>query len=187
MIPYLLKPTLKLLVAFALLCATPLLSPAQDSLNVGVWGANNDLPRRDTLPLQIAIDASHTYTDTIKGGPFILPDSTLEIYSGEYVQLELETSGTTITRIKSVKVNAHPEKTIVLHLSPNIQDLNRPGAQLEIRNPFPYRLSYEARTFSAKRKKWRKENPMPVTAKMTSPETYTDPIVKVSLSNWKLQ
>ncbi len=182
-----LNPLFKVLfICFCVL--SPMLSHAQEPV-VGLGGPDNDKPLRDTLPqaIQIAIDASKTYTDTIPAGPYILPDSSLVMYSGEYIVLELETSGKTITRIKTVKVNAVPDRTIVLHLSPDMQNASRPGTVLEVRNPFPYRLSYEAKTYSAKRKKWRKENVMPVSAKTSNTENWVEPVVKVSLTNWKLQ
>lgn len=58
---------------------------------------------------------------------------------------------------------------------------------LKIINPLPYVLTYEARMFLLREKRWVKTDVYPVMAGISGMETWKDIIVSLSLSNWSLR
>ena len=56
---------------------------------------------------------------------------------------------------------------------------------LEVQNPFPKNLTYEAQMFLLSNKKWVKTSIYPVMAGLSGFETWTDIIISLGLGNWK--
>ena len=56
---------------------------------------------------------------------------------------------------------------------------------LEIHNPFLKNLTYEAKMFLLRTKKWNDTDVYPVMAGISGIETWNDIIISLGLSNWK--
>ena len=148
------------------------------------FGQSNDLPIRNSFGLNIAVDEVNFYHDSVKSTAYILPDSTIQIYPGEKIFVEIELGSTTIKSMKTVKENLNPEKTVTITFTQQTDGRQHKSMMLKIENPFNSELHYKAIMFLMKNKVWARTNVLPVRAKMESYETWPDIIVSLGLSGW---
>jgi hypothetical protein len=152
--------------------------------SVQCFGQSNDLPRRDSFALNLAVDEVNFYQDEVKSSSYILPDNTIQIYPGEKIFVEMELDGTKIKSMKTVKENLNPTKTVTITFTQQTDGKQHKGMMLKIENPFNYELDYKAAMYLLKYNKWAPTDVSPVRAKIASYETWTDIIITLGLSDW---
>jgi hypothetical protein len=151
------------------------------------FGQTNDLPKRDTFTLNIAVDDSSFYNSEIKASAYVLPDNTIQLYPGEKIYVEVELVKKEIKSMKTVKENLNPDKTITITFSQQTDGKKHKGMMLEVENPFNKELEYKANMFLMKYNKWVSTSVLPVQPKLTSFETWTDIIVTIALTGWEFK
>ena len=151
------------------------------------FGQTNDLPKRDAFTLKMAVDDTNFYQTEIQASAYVLPDNTIQIYPGEKIYVEVELVKKEIKSMKTVKENLNPEKTITISFSQQTDGKKHTGMMLKIENPFNMKLEYKANMFLMKYNKWAPTNVLPVQAKLSSFETWSDIIVSIALSGWELK
>ncbi len=151
------------------------------------YGQNNDLPIRESFKLTLAVNDTNFYQTDIKASSYILPKNIIQIYPGETLYIEAEISKDTLSGMKSVISNLHPEKTIIISFTQTKEGKLHQNMILKIDNPFDHKLNYIAHMFLMKQKRWVKTDVLPVLAKKIGFETWADIIVTLALSDFKLQ
>jgi len=111
----------------------------------------------------------------------------LQIYPGEKLFIEVETSKSEITSMRVVKENLNPQKTIMVDFTQTTKGKKSESMMLKIVNPFEKDLEYKAMMFTVGHDKWIDTNVYPVRAKLTSFEMWSDVIITLVLSDWKLK
>ncbi len=150
------------------------------------FGQSNDLPNRDSLDLKIAVDSINFYQTTIGSTPYILMNHTVQLYPGEQVFVEMEFDGSELKTAKTVKENLNPEKTVIISFKQLMEGKIHQGMMLHITNPFDKELDYQAHMFLMKSSKWLPTSILPIQAKLSSYEHWSDVIVSIGLSGWQL-
>jgi hypothetical protein len=148
---------------------------------------SNILKERSSYTLRIAVDSIEFYETEVKAGSYILPDKTLQLYTGETVFIEVETRGKEIVSLRTVKENKKPQKTVAISFLQLAMGHSHKMMELKISNPFYWALHYKAGIFLIKPKKWIPTDVLPIPATLESFETWPDPIATIALSDWKLQ
>jgi hypothetical protein len=152
------------------------------------FGQNNDLPNREAFNLTLMINDTNAYFSEIQSSPYILPDNSIQIYPGEKIFVEIELVKNEIKSMKTVKENLHPEKTLIISFSEQTHDNNiYSSVILKIVNPFNKQLEYKASIFLEEQRKWVSTSVLPVKAKLSAYETWSDLIVTISLSDLKFK
>jgi hypothetical protein len=151
------------------------------------FGQSNDLPQRDAFKLNIAVDDTNFYSADIKASSYILPENTIQLYTGEAIFVEVELDNKEIKSMKVVKENLHPEKTLIISFSQQTDGKIHKGMMLKIENPFDKKIEYKAKMFLMKYNKWAPTSIQPVQPKLTSFETWTDLIVTIALTGWEFK
>ena len=148
------------------------------------FGQTNNLAQRDAFKLKIAVNDTNFYSADIKSAAYVLPDNSIQIYPGEKIYVEVELVKKEIRSMKTVKENLNPEKTITISFSQETEGKKHKGMMLNIENPFNKKLEYKANMFLMKYNKWAPTSVLPVQAKLSSYETWSDLIVTIALSGW---
>jgi hypothetical protein len=157
------------------------------SLTFGFSYAQNEKTNREEFTLKLPVDGEQFYEQKVENSPYFVKDNVLQIYPGEKLFIEVELKKKEITSMKVVKENLNPEKTIEIELTQNTKDRKSESMMLKIINPFKKDLEYTAMMFIVGHDKWINTNVLPVRAKLTSYETWTDVIITLVLSDWKLK
>jgi hypothetical protein len=151
------------------------------------YSQSTDLPDRAAFKLKLAVNDTDFYEANIKEAPYVLKNNTIQIYPGDKIFIEMEVIDKEIKSLKSVKTNINPEKTVTITFSQVAEGRKHQQMILNVQNPFAFNLSYSAAMFLLKQKRWIKTDVLPVRAKIGSYETWSDIIVTMALSDWKLQ
>lgn len=144
----------------------------------------NYKPDRDSYPLTIAVNKKSTYQSDIKASPYVVGADVLQLYAGETVFVEVEQSNGVVNRIKTVKENKNPEKTLEISFLQNANKKTHVNMMLKISNPFKMDLSYSAKIFLMTHNTWVNTNVLPVKAGLSSIEMWPDVIVSIGLADW---
>jgi len=148
------------------------------------FGQANYLPERKAFRLSLVVDDTTFYSVNIKASAFVLPDNTVQLYSGEKVYVEVEIEGNEIKSMRSVKENNNPAKTLTISFVQHTEGRKHDQMVLEIANPFKKKLEYTAHIFLMKQNKWVGTNVLPVSEKITAFENWPDIITTIALSGW---
>ncbi len=140
--------------------------------------------KRQPYKLTVAVDKNSFYQEDIKATPYVLPDSSVQIYPGETIYVEVEKENAVIKKITAVKENINPSKTLVIEFSQTTKKKVHEMMMLKITNPFNERLIYKATMFVLKAKRWVPTDVMPVEPKLDGFETWPDIITSIALGNW---
>jgi hypothetical protein len=156
-------------------------------ITLGAFAQGNDKPSREALKLKLSVNDTDFYAADIKQSDYVLKNNTIQIYPGEKIFIEMDVVNKEIKSLKSVKENINLEKTVTITFSQVSEDRKHQQMILNIQNPFAFNLNYSAAMFLMKQKRWVKTDVLPVRAKIGSYETWSDIIVTMALSDWKLQ
>jgi len=151
------------------------------------FGQTNDLSQRDAFKLNIAVDDTNFYNADIKASAYVLPDNTIQLYPGETIFVEVELTRKEIKSMKTVKENLHPEKTLIISFSQQTEGKIHKGMMLKIENPFNKKLEYKANMFLMKYNKWAPTSVLPIQAKLSAYEIWSDIIVTIALTGWEFK
>jgi hypothetical protein len=148
----------------------------------------NDLPNRSTFVLRLVVDNDNFYVDTVAASPYVVKNTTLQIYPGEKVFLEMEEDSGKIKSVKTVRQNLNPDKTVEISFFQNIDGKKNNGMMLKIdKNPFKQILKYKVTMYLMKYKKWAPTSVLPIQPGIGSYETWPDAIVTIALYGWDLK
>ena len=70
--------------------------------------------RRPAYKLNVAVDKDTYYEDNIKSTPYILPDTSIQLYPGETIYVEVIEENGVIKKMTAVPVIKDPAKTITI-------------------------------------------------------------------------
>ena len=157
------------------------------SLTYGFSNAQNEKTNREEFTLKLPVDGEQFYEQKVENSPYFVKENTLQIYPGEKLFIEVEVNKKEIISMKVVKENLNPNKTIEVELTQNTKDRKNESMMLKIVNPFKKDLEYKAMMFIVGHDKWINTNVLPVMSKLTGYETWTDVIITLVLSDWKLK
>ncbi|WP_431244787.1 hypothetical protein ACQ9BO_11320 [Flavobacterium sp. P21] len=139
---------------------------------------------RKAFSLEIAVNETQQYKAEIPESPYFVKEKLLQIYCGEKVFVECEIAGDSISDMKIVTENTHPEKTIEIQFSQDVKDRKSINTMLQLNNPFNKDLVYEAIMLTPFSEQWKSTSTIPITAKLMSFETWGHPIISLGLMNW---
>ncbi len=149
--------------------------------------SQNDKPKRSPFKFEIAATETQQYAMDVKESPYFVKEKILQIYCGEKVFVECEIQADTISKMKVVEKNINPEKTIVIDFSQNAENRKDLRTDLNVKNPFPKTLKYEALMFTPISEKWKSTSIIPIKPKLENFEMWPHPIITLVLENWKLE
>ncbi|MDP4209597.1 MAG: hypothetical protein Q8928_12360 [Bacteroidota bacterium] len=148
--------------------------------------SQNENPYRQEFVLNLPVNGDQYYEQKVGKSPYFVHDNVLQIYPGEKLFIEVKKTGNSIDSMKVVKVNINPEKTIIVEFTQNVKDRKSESMFLNIVNPFDKDLEYKAMMYIVGQNKWIKTHVLPVKSKLTGIEMWSDVIITLVLSDWKL-
>lgn len=148
--------------------------------------AQNDSPKRDAFTLTLPVDSVNYYQQEIAESPYFVKENVLQIYPGEHLFIEVETSKKGITSMKVVKENLNPKKTIEVSFDQLGEERKHEGMMLQVTNPFSKELSYGALMFIVGNDNLLKTSIVPVAPKLSGYEMWNDVIISLVLIDWTL-
>tara|TARA_R100001015_G_C4633414_1_gene198324 strand:- start:134 stop:634 length:501 start_codon:yes stop_codon:yes gene_type:complete len=145
-------------------------------------GQNNRLTRHP-YTLKLFLDNQRIYEVDIQGSKFVLPDNSIQLYSGESVFIEVELVDSSIVSIKSVEKNINPERTIELSLRQNTENFNHLNSIFRIFNPLSRSIIYEAKIFVSGKSNWVETEVIPVKPMKASFEIWPEVVISIAILN----
>ncbi len=155
-------------------------------ISIVVLSQSNNLVSRKAFTLKLALEDSNIYKKVIKASPYILANNTILLYPSEKIFIEVELDKKGIKSMKTVKANLHPERTFTITFSQQVDGKMHVGMMLKVENPFNRKLNYKASVLLQQSKKWIPVNVLPIGINLSAFETWSVPIIAVSLSAWEL-
>jgi len=143
--------------------------------------------KRQPYKLKINIDKETFYEEDLKEAPYVWPDNTVQLYPGETVFIEAEVKEGAIVKMRGVKENKHPEKTVAISFTQISNGQVHESMMLKIQNPFQQELVYSAMIFLTKQSRWAKTSVLPVSGGLAAYETWPDAITTIGLGNWSFK
>ncbi|MHB9141760.1 MAG: hypothetical protein ACYC25_07805 [Paludibacter sp.] len=151
-----------------------------------VFGQNEKI-NRDEFTLKLPVNGTQFYEQKVDKSPYFVKENVLQIYPGEKLFIEVETTKSEIKSMKVVKDNLNPQNTIMVDFTQTTKGKKSESMMLKIVNPFEKDLEYKAMMFIVGHDKWIDTNVYPVRAKLTGFEIWSDVIITLVLSDWKLK
>lgn len=148
--------------------------------------SQNENPYRQEFVLKLPVDGEQFYEQRVVRSPYFVKNKILQIYAGEKIFIEVEKTKNSIDSMKVVKENINPNKTITVELTQNVKDRKSESMILKVVNPFDKDLEYKAMMYIVGHNKWIQTNVLPVKSKLAGFETWSDVIITLVLSEWKL-
>ena len=155
------------------------------TLTVNSRGQDTTVLKRTPYTLKIEVDKKNFYEDEIGATPYVFPNNGMQIYPGETIYVEVVEENGIIKSMNAVKEITKPKTTLTIKFSQKSENKVHKMMMLEVQNPFPKNLTYEAQMFLLSNKKWVKTSIYPVMAGLSGIETWTDIIISLGLGNWK--
>ena len=157
------------------------------SLSFAFTYAQNEQANRDAFTLQLPVDGERYYEQKVESSSYFVKEKVLQIYPGEKLYIEVEIEKKEIISMKVVKENLNPEKTIEIEFIQNVKDKKSETMMLHITNPFKKDLEYKAMMFIVGHDKWINTNVLSIKAKLEAYEIWTDVVITLVLTEWKLK
>jgi hypothetical protein len=162
--------------------------------SVGSSTAAELCTKRDYQCVNFAINISllkqdgSTYQTKLPSPTPIIHDGNIHIYAGQTIYAEAGISKGKLTSLHLVPTLKHPEKTMILRLTQQIESEDKTSMMLLIYNPFDKNLKYHAHIVSldAVDDSGTKTDTCPVKVKNTAAEIWPNPLVQVVLKDFKL-
>ncbi|RZL32661.1 MAG: hypothetical protein EOP00_33695 [Pedobacter sp.] len=139
---------------------------------------------REAFTLEIVANEKQQYKAEIPQSAYFVKEKMLQIYCGEKVFVECEIAGDTISAMKVVEKNVHPEKTIEIKFSQDAKDRTKINTMLQLNNPFSKDLIYKAAMLTPSSDQWKSTSTIPVRANLMSFETWGYSIISLALMDW---
>ena len=155
------------------------------TLSLNSKGQDTTVLKRTPYTLKIEVDKKNFYEDQIGATPYIFPNIGMQIYPGETIYVEVVEENGIIKSMKAVKEITKPKTTLTIKFSQKSEKKIHQMMMLEVQNPFPKNLIYDAKMFLLSNKKWVSTSIYPVMAGLSCFETWTDIIISLGLDNWK--
>ena len=148
-------------------------------------GQDTTVLKRAPYTLKIEVDGKNFYEAQIGATPYVFTNNGMQIYPGEIIYAEVVVENGIIKGMKAVKEITKPKITLTIKFSQKSENKIHQLMMLEVQNPFPKNLTYEAKMFLLSNKKWVNTSIYPVMAGLSGIETWTDIIISLGLDNWK--
>jgi len=148
-------------------------------------GQDTTVLKRTPYTLKIEVDKKNFYEDEIGATPYVFPNNGMQVYPGETIYVEIVEENGIIKSMKAVKEIIKPKTTLTIKFSQKSEKKIHQMMMLEVQNPFPNNLTYDAQMFLLSNKKWVKTSIYPVMAGLSGFETWPDIIISLGLGNWK--
>jgi hypothetical protein len=142
---------------------------------------------RQPYRLKVAVDKSTTYEEDLPARPYLFPNNAIQIYPGETVFIEVEIAQDTVKSMRAVKQISDSAKTITVSFAQNVKNSKHEMMMLTVYNPFQKQLSYDAKIYLLKYKKWVDTDVIPVSGGLSGIEMWPDLIVSMALGNWQFK
>jgi len=165
---------LQMLLNLIIFLSVPLCIHAQDTSGL----------KRPAYKLNLAVDKKTFYEEDIKSTPYILPDTTIQLYPGETVYIEVTEENGVIKKMLAVPAIKDSAKTITIRFWQEKQGKVHSMTMLKMTNPFPYQFVYKAGIFLLSQKRWVSTDVYPVESGLSGYETWPDIIISIALSGW---
>lgn len=149
--------------------------------------SQNDKPKRTTFKLEIAANETQQYAADIPESSFFVKEKILQIYCGEKIFVECEIKGDSISKMKVVEKNIHPEKTIEIEFTQNSENRKEISTQLWVKNPFSKTLRYDAFMFTPISQQWKSTSIIPIRPNLQNFEHWPHAIISLVLQNWRIE
>ncbi len=149
--------------------------------------SQNENAFREEFTLKLPVNSKQFYEQTVSRTPFFVKENILQIFPGEKLLIEVERNENKIISMKVVKENFNPEKTIAVEFTQEVKERKSESMMLMIKNPFDKDLEYKAMMFIVGHDKWIDTHVLPVGSRLTGFEMWTDVIITLVLSDWKLK
>ncbi len=149
--------------------------------------SQNEKEKRKPYKLEIAADATQQYAMDIPESPYFVKEKVLQLYCNEAVLVECEIEGNSISKMKVVAENIHPEKTIIINFTQNADDRKNITTYLTVKNPFDKKLIYDAKMFTPVGQKWKSTSIMPIWPNLQNFEMWPHAIITLVLDNWRFE
>jgi hypothetical protein len=94
--------------------------------------------------------------------PIFVHEKVLQLFCTETVFVECEIEQDTISSMKVVAENLHPQKTIVIRFTQNSEDRKKISSELKVKNPFQKSLVYDAMMFTPNSQDWQSTSIIPI-------------------------
>ena len=156
-------------------------------MSFSILFAQNERLAREAFTLKLPVNETGFYEQKVLKSPYFVKENILQLYPGEQLFIEIDTTKNEIISMKSVKENINPKKTIRIEFTQTTKDKKSELMMLMIENPFDKDLEYKAMMFIVGHDKWLNTNVFPVKAKLTGYETWSDVIITLALSDWKFK
>lgn len=167
----------KIFLHLIIMLSSTLFLHAQDSTGL----------KRPAYKLKVAVDKKSYYEEEIKSTPYILPDTTIQLYPGETIYVEVTEENGMIKNMFAVPVIRDSAKTITISFWQETEGKVNSMMMLKVINPFPYQLIYKAGIYLLKQKKWVVTDVNPVEKNLSGYEIWYDIIISIALNGWKFQ
>ena len=155
------------------------------TLTLSSKGQDTAILKRTPYTLKIEVDKKNVYEDQIGATPYVFPNNGMQIYPGETIYIEVVEENGVIKRMKAVKEITNPKTTLTIKFSQKSEKKIHQMMMLEVQNPFPKNLIYDAKMFLLSHNKWVSTSIYPVMAGLSGFETWTDIIISLGLDNWQ--
>jgi hypothetical protein len=155
------------------------------TLSLNSKGQDTTVLKRTPYTLRIEVDKKNFYEDQIEETPYVFPNNGMQIYPGETIYVEVVEENGIIKSMKAVKEITKPKTTLTIKFFQKSDKKVHQMMMLEVHNPFPKNLIYDAKMFLLSNKKWINTSIYPVMAGLSGIETWTDIIISLGLDNWK--
>jgi hypothetical protein len=149
--------------------------------------AQNDKPIRAPFELKLAVDEKEFYGMDVQESPYFVKDKTLQIFSSEKINVEIEIKNDTIFSMKVVDKNINPDKTITITFEQITEGRKPVRTQLTVSNPVNKVLNYDALMYTVDSKRWLKTSIMAIYPNLQGIELWNDKIITLVLYNWRLE
>jgi hypothetical protein len=148
------------------------------------YGQDTTGLKRMPYKLTVAVDKKNFYEEELKEASFVLPNNTIQLYPGETVFIQVESTDGAIKTIKAVKEITDSANTLTISFNQIAAKNVHQQMMLKITNPLPYQLSYKATIFPLQNKKWVPTDVYPVPARLSGFETWPQIITSIGLDNF---
>lgn len=150
-------------------------------------GQDTAILKRTPYTLKIEVDKKNYYEEEIGATQYIFPNNGMQIYPGETIYVEVIEDNGVIKSMTAVKEIRDPQKTLTIKFYQKSEKHVHQMMMLEIHNPFSKNLTYKAKMFLLKTKKWVDTDVYPVIAGISAFETWSDVITSLGLGGWKFE
>ena len=105
--------------------------------------SQNATLNRDAFLLKLPINKPQFYKQNVKASPYFVKAHTLQLYTGEKLFIEIETTNNSINAMTVVRENLNPEKTIEVELYQKTEGRLNKGITLKLKKPFEKDIEYK--------------------------------------------